>query len=125
MRKLLMVGALSALFAASAGAASNPSIHVQPATVAFGQSFTVTGEHWPVIEFCSRKMRFSLRSDQNAVAIGHARITKKGKFTFTYKVKKGAVGGGDWLVQAKQACESGEDGHPTPIKVRAPIHIGP
>lgn len=125
MRKTFLLLPLTAVaFASSAGAASDPTISISPADVPFGQTLYVTGKHWPVIEFCSRTVHFSLRSDQNAFKIGKTKVKANGRFAFNYKVKRGVVGAGDWNLQAKQHCESGENGSPTPLRVAAPITIG-
>jgi hypothetical protein len=123
VRKSLLILPLSVAVAGAADAAPNPSMRVAPSEIAQGNSFTATGTHWPVIEFCEREIRFSLHSAQNAFRIGKAKVTRRGKFNFTYVVKASKVGKGKWTLQAKQRCESGNDGSPTPIIVSAPIKI--
>src|SRR4051812_43999462 len=126
MKRSLIVLPLLAAFAAPAAHAAppNPSIHVSPSNVPFGHTFTVTGKHWPVIEFCSRNVRFSLRKPHHTFHIGNATVSRHGRFTFTYKVKKSIVVPGKWRVRANLACESGQDGSPNPVRVSARIHVG-
>jgi hypothetical protein len=81
-----------------------------PPVVGFGKTLTVRGAGWPVIEFCSRRVRISLRTSQNAFRIGTARVRPGGRFTFKWVPRRSQVGAGDWLVVARMRCESGKDG---------------
>jgi len=100
--------------AATAVAAGGPKLSA-PKRVAFGEELVVKGSRWPVIEFCKRTVRLSLRSDQNAFAIGRARVRRNGRFAFSYPVSAAHVGRGDWRLRAKLPCESGDDGSPNPV----------
>jgi hypothetical protein len=92
--------------------------------VAFGEKLTVKGRGWPVIEFCSRTVRLSLRSDQNAFRIGTDRVGLRGRFRFTWVPRRSEVGRGDWTLVARMRCESGKDGSPVPVRATTPVRIG-
>jgi hypothetical protein len=77
-----------------------------------------------VIEFCSRTVRLSLRSDQNAFRIGTDRVGLTGRFRFTWIPPRRDVGRGDWTLVARMRCESGKDGSPNPVRATTPIRIG-
>lgn len=109
---------------AAPAAAPAQRITATPNPVPFGKTLTVQGRSWPVIEFCSRTVRLSLRSDQNAFRIGTDRVNTRGRFSFTWVPRRSEVGRGDWKLVARMRCESGEDGSPNPIRATAPIRIG-
>lgn len=114
-----------AAWAASAPAASAaPRVTADPNPVPFGEKQTVKGRGWPVIEFCSRTVRLSLRSDQNAFRIGTDRVGLEGRFRFTWVPRRREVGRGDWTLVARMRCESGKDGSPNPVRATTPIRIG-
>ena len=118
MRTALALAAATAflLVAGAPGrAASSPALRLSPNPVGYGETLVVKGRGWPVIEFCKRKVRLSLRSDQNAFPIGRARVRSTGRFTFRYPVSASNVGRGEWRLRAKLPCESGDDGSPNPI----------
>jgi hypothetical protein len=110
--------------AAPAGAAAEPRIGATPNPVPFGKTMIVKGRGWPVIEFCSRTVRLSLRSDQNALRIGRDRVGPRGRFRFSWVPRRREVGRGDWTLVARMRCESGQDGSPNPVRATAPIRIG-
>jgi hypothetical protein len=119
---LLVVLAAWATTASAAAAA--PRVTAAPNPVPFGETLTVKGRGWPVIEFCSRTVRLSLRSDQNAFRIGADRVNTRGRFRFTWTPRRDEVGRGDWTLVARMRCESGQDGSPNPIRTTTPIRIG-
>jgi hypothetical protein len=90
----------------------------------YGEKQTVKGRGWPVIEFCSRTVRLSLLSDQNAFRIGSDRVTTRGRFRFTWIPRRRDVGRGDWTLVARMRCESGKDGSPNPVRATTRIRIG-
>lgn len=98
------------LLVASAPAAAAPRLSAQPNPVRFGHQLTIRGQGWPVIEFCRRHVRLSLRSDQNAVVIATARIGDDGRFVKRWTPRRSAVGAGRWRLVARLRCESGKDG---------------
>jgi hypothetical protein len=127
VRRLLLASSLLAVLAAAtpADAEAEPRVTATPNPVAFGKTLHIKGRGWPVIEFCSRTVRLSLRSDQNAVRIGTDRVTTRGRFRFTWIPRRDEVGRGDWTVVARMRCESGQDGSPNPLRTTTRIRIGP
>ena len=119
----LVVVALLACLATAAPAAARQSISASPNPVHFGQQLIVKGKGWPGIEFCSRTVRLSLRSDQNAFRIGKVRVGDHGRFRFEWIPRRSKVGAGRWTVVARMRCESGKDGSPVPTTATAPIRI--
>lgn len=109
MRRALAL-ALAASLVCAAPAAAKQSITASPNPVEFGQTLVVTGKGWPVIEFCSRTVRLSLRSDQNAFRIGLIRVNDRGRFRFEWIPRRSRVGPGRWKLVARMRCESGRDG---------------
>ena len=122
MRRALTLAVAGSLVCA-APAAAKQSIAASPNPVEFGQTLVVTGKGWPVIEFCSRTVRLSLRSDQNAFRIGKVRVGDHGRFRFDWIPRRSKVGPGRWTVVARMRCESGKDGSPVPTTATAPIRI--
>jgi hypothetical protein len=116
--------ALLALSAAPAQAEAKQQIVATPPVVAFGKPLTVRGSGWPVIEFCSRKVRISLRTSQNALRIGTATVSTTGRFKFKWVPRRSKVGAGDWLVVARMRCESGKDGSAIQRRAIDLIRIG-
>jgi hypothetical protein len=109
VRRALALAVAGALVFA-APAAAKQSITAAPNPVEFGQTLVVTGKGWPVIEFCSRTVRLSLRSDQNALRIGLIRVNDRGRFRFEWIPRRAKVGPGRWRLVARMRCESGRDG---------------
>jgi hypothetical protein len=109
--------------AAAAPAAAGPRLSAAPVPVRLGEVLTVKGRGWPVIEFCSRRVRLSLRSDQNAFRIGTLRVRDSGRFTFRFTPRRSAVGPGAWTLVARMRCESGEDGSPVPVRRSVAVRI--
>jgi hypothetical protein len=116
---------LAAWATTAPAAAANPRVTANPNPIPFGETQTVKGLGWPVIEFCSRTVRLSLRSDQNAFPIGRDRVNADGRFRFTWIPRRRDVGRGDWTLVARMRCESGKDGSPNPIRATTRIRIGP
>lgn len=112
-----------ALSTPAGSAATGPMLTAAPNPVHFGQTLTITGRHWPVIEFCQRTVRLRLTSAQNAFGIGTVRVKRNGRFSFRYAVRRSKVGAGRWKVRAKMNCESGENGSPNPIRRSVRITI--
>ena len=123
MRRAAPLVALLACLATAAPAAARQSISASPNPVRFGHQLVVKGKGWPVIEFCSRTVRLSLRSDQNAFRIGKLRVGDRGRFRFEWVPRRSQVGAGRWTVVARMRCESGDDGSPVPTTATAPIRI--
>jgi hypothetical protein len=107
----------------AAASQSGPSLSAAPNPVNFGQTVVIQGERSPVIEFCSRTVRLSLRSAQNAVALGTKRVRLNGRFRFEWVPRRAKVGAGRWRVVARVHCESGKDGSLVPVRRSAPLRI--
>jgi hypothetical protein len=112
VRRLTLIALLATALASPASANAAERLSASPSTVAFGQTLTLQGRGWPVIEFCSRKVHLSLNSSQNSFRIGTARTRTNGKFTFHWVPRRARVGAGRWTVVARMRCESGENGSP-------------
>ncbi len=95
---------------APATAATTPRISATPQTVKRTDIQTVRGRGWPVIEFCSRTIRASVRSAQNAAPIAQRHIPDDGRFTFRWIPKNKNIGKGSWRLVVRMRCESGKDG---------------
>ena len=124
MRRVLVLGAAIAL-AAAAPAYAKQSIAASPNPVHFGEKLTVTGKGWPVIEFCSRTVRFSLRSAQNAVHLGSTKVGSRGRLRFEWVPRRAKVGAGRWTLRARMDCESGKDGSTVPVRASLSLRILP
>ena len=126
MRRLLLIAAaLAGLAAPAATAAPPPLLSVSPQTVNLDDEVTIRGREWPVIEFCRRRVRLRLESDQNAALIGFARIRENGRFTRRWTPESGEIGPGRWRIVARLRCERGEDGSPNFITRRRALRILP
>ena len=124
MTRALALGALLALVAA-APASAKQSISASPNPVHFGEQLVITGKGWPVIEFCSRTVRLSLRSDQNALHIGATRVGNRGRLRFEWTPRRSKVGAGRWTLRARMNCESGNDGSTVPVRASLKLRILP
>jgi hypothetical protein len=122
-RGFVTIVALACLLAGAAPAAARQSISARPNPVDFGETLAVTGRGWPVIEFCSRTVRLSLRSDRNAFRIGRVRVGSHGRFRFEWVPRRSEVGAGRWRLVARMACESGKDGSPNPMRASTSVRI--
>ena len=113
---------LAALTLAIPSTAQNSqSITATPKAVKRTDIQTVRGRGWPVIEFCSRTVRASVRSAQNSAPIAQRHIRADGRFTFRWVPKNKNIGKGDWRLVARMRCESGKDG--STVFVRASTRI--
>jgi hypothetical protein len=122
--RLAAVALIAALAAvAPAGAAAKRWVSASPNAVRFGETLSITGKGWPVIEFCSRSVRLSLRSDQNALRIGTVRVGDRGRVRFEWVPRRAKVGAGRWTLVARMRCESGKDGSPVPLRASTPLRI--
>jgi hypothetical protein len=116
-----VVAAIAA--AAPATAAAAPRITASPKTVQRAAVQTVRGFDWPLIEFCSRTIRVSVRSAQNAVPIAQRHTQDDGTFRFRWTPKNRNIGRGDWTLVARMRCESGKDGSTILLTRRTRITI--
>ncbi len=122
MRTLLAT--LAVLLAVPADAEDAPRISVSPRVVDAGEEQTVKGRGWPVIEFCERRVRIRLVSDQNLVTLGRVRVRDSGRFTFRWTPDDANVGApSSWRLVARMMCESGDDGSPNPVRVSKRVRV--
>lgn len=126
MRRVRRIAALTAAvlavttaFASAAGAAQ--TITATPKSVDRADVQTVRGRGWPVIEFCSRTVRVSVRSAQNSAPIAQRHIRANGRFSFRWIPQNKNIGPGRWRLVARMRCESGKDG--STVFVRASTRI--
>jgi hypothetical protein len=122
---MLRIAVLSAALAvvAAAPAAAAPQIDVAPRVVDRDETQTVKGRGWPVIEFCEREVVILLKSDQNRVRLGDARVRRSGRFRFEWNAEDENVGSGRWRLVVRMKCESGNDGSPNFVRRRAAIRV--
>jgi hypothetical protein len=109
--------------AAPGTAAAAQRITASPKTVDRAAVQTVRGSGWPVIEFCSRTIRVSVKSAQNSAPIAQRHIGADGRFTFRWIPKNKNVGRGDWTLVARMRCESGKDGSTRFVRATTSITI--
>ena len=101
------------------------SISGSPNPVHLGQKLTVTGKGWPVIEFCSTTVRFSLRSAQNSFHVGSTKVGSRGRLRFEWTPRRAKVGPGRWTLRSRMNCESGKDGSTVPVRASLALRILP
>jgi hypothetical protein len=118
-----VVASLTAAAAAPAQAAQR--ITVEPARVDQAAAQTVRGAGWPVFENCSRTIRASVQTDQNAAPIAQRHVRDNGRFTFRWIPRNKNVGPGRWRLVVRMRCESGKDGSIFFVRASAPIRIRP
>ena len=123
----LTAAAIASLTTAAgvATAGGDPRITADPVIVDSDQIQTVRGRNWPVIEFCSRTIRVSVRSPQNAVPIAQRHVSDTGRFRFRWIPDNRNVGPGRWRLVARMRCESGKDGSTFFVRASTLIRIRP
>jgi len=115
---------LTAFLAAVAPAAPAPQrISADPAVLNSDEVQTVRGRGWPVIEFCSRTVRVSVRSAQNAAPVAQRHVSDQGRFRFRWIPDNKNIGPGSWRLVARMRCESGKDGSIFFVQARTGIRI--
>jgi hypothetical protein len=120
----LTAAVLAALTAAAPAAAqAAQSISATPQTVDRADTQTVRGRGWPVIEFCSRTVRVSVRSAQNSAPIAQRHIRDTGRFSFRWVPQNKNIGPGPWRLVARMRCESGKDGSTFFVRASTRIRI--
>jgi hypothetical protein len=120
LRRVLVLSVVVLALAPAAGAAAAPRVSANPNPAPFGDTLTVKGRGWPVNGSCSRTVRLSLRSDQNAFRIGSGRVGDDGRFRFAWVPRPSEVGRGDWTLVARMGCAGGGD----PVRATVPLRIG-
>jgi hypothetical protein len=123
IRRVRRMAALTTVvFAGLAPAAqAAQTITATPKSVDRADVQTVRGRGWPVIEFCSRTIRVSVRSAQNSAPIAQRHIRANGRFSFRWIPRNKNIGPGRWRLVARMRCESGKDG--STVFVRASTRI--
>ena len=109
----------------TAAAAEAQTISADPPRVDSDQIQTVRGRDWPVIEFCSRTIRVSVRSAQNSAPIAQRRVSDTGRFRFRWVPQNKNIGPGRWRLVARMRCESGKDGSTIFVRASTVIRIRP
>jgi hypothetical protein len=109
----------------TAAAAQAQTISADPGRVDSDQIQTVRGRNWPVIEFCSRTIRVSVRSAQNSAPIAQRRVSDTGRFRFRWVPQNKNIGPGRWRLVARMRCESGKDGSTIFVRASTLIRIRP
>ena len=117
----VVIAGAAAAAAIPATAQAPQRVTATPQTVNRTAVQTVRGRNWPVIEFCSRTIRVSVRSAQNSAPIAQRHIRDDGRFTFRWIPRNKNIGRGNWRLVARMRCESGKDG--STIIVRASTRI--
>lgn len=125
MRPAILALAAAGCLVAAAPAAAAQRVTAKPKAVDAGAAQLVKGRGWPVNEFCRRRVRISLRSDQNAVRLGGARVRRSGRFRFEWVPQDENVGPGRWRLVARMRCESGKDGSPVFVRDSVRIRVRP
>ena len=123
-----LTAAVIASLAAAAGVAtaqSDPRITADPIRVDSDAIQVVRGRNWPVIEFCSRTIRVSVRSPQNAAPIAQRHVSDTGRFRFRWIPDNRNIGPGRWRLVARMRCESGKDGSRIFVRASTLIRIRP
>ena len=124
-----LIAAVIASLATAAGVATaapgDPKITADPVKVDHDAIQTVRGRSWPVIEFCSRTVRVSVRSAQNSVPIAQRHVSDTGRFRFRWTPDNKNVGPGRWRLVARMRCESGKDGSTVIVKASTLIRVRP
>jgi hypothetical protein len=117
------IASLTTAAGIATAAPGDPRITADPAVVPSDQIQTVRGRNWPVIEFCSRTIRVSVRSVQNSAPIAQRHVTDTGRFRFRWIPDNKNVGPGRWRLVARMRCESGKDGSTFFVRASTPIRI--
>jgi hypothetical protein len=121
---LTAIAVIAALTAAAPAQAQQPQrISASPQRVDRDAIQVVTGRNWPVIEFCSRTIRVSVRSAQNSVPIAQRHIRANGRFRFRWIPDNRKVGAGRWRLVARMRCESGKDGSTFFVRASTAIRV--
>jgi hypothetical protein len=119
----VVIASLAAAAAVATAAPGDPRITADPATVDHDAIQTVQGRRWPVIEFCSRTVRVSVRSDQNSAPIAQRHVRDTGRFRFRWIPDNKDVGPGRWQLVARMRCESGRDGSTRFVRARTIVRV--
>jgi hypothetical protein len=119
------IAAAAGVAAVATAAPGDPRITADPMIVDSDAIQTVRGRNWPVIEFCSRTVRVSVRSPQNAAPIAQRHVSDTGRFRFRWIPDNKNIGPGRWRLVARMRCESGKDGSTFFVRASTLIRIRP
>jgi hypothetical protein len=120
-----LIASLTTAAGIAAAAPGDPRITADPARVDSNAIQTVRGRNWPVIEFCSRTVRVSVRSAQNSAPIAQRHVSDTGRFRFRWIPDNKNIGPGRWRLVARMRCESGKDGSTVFVRASTRIRIRP
>jgi len=120
-----VIASLTTAAGMATAAPGDPRITADPIIVDSNAIQTVRGRNWPVIEFCSRTVRVSVRSPQNAAPIAQRHVTDSGRFRFRWIPDNKNIGPGRWRLVARMRCESGKDGSTFFVRASTLIRIRP
>ena len=123
-----LTAAVIASLAAAGGVATaqgDPRITADPIRVDSDAIQVVRGRNWPVSEFCSRTIRVSVRSPQNAAPIAQRHVSDSGRFRFRWIPDNKNIGPGRWRLVARMRCERGKDGSRFFVRASTLIRIRP
>jgi hypothetical protein len=120
-----VIASLTTAAGMATAAPGDPRITADPVIVDSNAIQTVRGRNWPVIEFCSRTVRVSVRSPQNAAPIAQRHVTDSGRFRFRWIPDNKNIGPGRWRLVARMRCESGKDGSTFFVRASTLIRIRP
>jgi hypothetical protein len=121
----VVIASLTTAAGIATAAPGDPRITADPAVVDHNAIQTVRGRNWPVIEFCSRTVRVSVRSPQNAAVIAQRHVSDTGRFRFRWIPDNKNIGPGRWRLVARMRCESGKDGSTFFTRASTAIRIRP
>jgi hypothetical protein len=119
------VASLSTAAGIATAAPGDPRITANPVRVEHDAVQTVRGRNWPVIEFCSRTVRVSVRSARNSAPIAQRHVSDTGRFRFRWIPDNKNIGPGRWRLVARMRCESGKDGSTVFVRASTPIRVRP
>ena len=120
-----VIASLATAGGIATAAPGDPKITADPVRVDHDAVQTVRGRNWPVIEFCSRTVRVSVRSAQNSQPIAQRHVSDTGRFRFRWIPDNKNVGPGRWRLVARMRCESGKDGSTVIVKASTLIRVRP
>ena len=118
-----VIASLTTAAGIATAAPGDPRISADPAVVGSDQIQTVRGRNWPVIEFCSRTIRVSVRSVQNSAPIAQRHVSDTGRFRFRWIPDNRNIAPGRWRLVARMRCESGKDGSVNFVRASTRITI--
>jgi hypothetical protein len=120
-----VIASLAIVAGIASAAPGDPRITADPIRVDHDAIQVVRGRNWPVIEFCSRTIRVSVRSPQNSAPIAQRHVSDTGRFRFRWIPDNKNIGPGRWRLVARMRCESGEDGSRFFVRASTLIRIRP